>query len=1801
MKQIVYLSIAILGLMLIACGNQLEIKEFSPDKDVSRTQTFTVRLNEDICPPEMQNKWMTEEFMEFEPKIRGKYKWISANTFVFSPDTKLHPMQKYFGHLTDKALFGNAELVIGGDDAEFNTPDFRAETAEFYWANIPNQYYKANIQINAVFNYPVYADKIRNFITVKLNGTEVKSYKFTNPTETEKLSISIENVQQTDKEQEIELTIRKGAECIYGKKPMEADANYKYTLPAITQLEVSGSASGFDGANGWLEIAFTQAVKEEEFAKYISFNPQKSAEYLFMDNKVRISGQFENASNITVMLKKGLPGTVGGTLQEDFEQDFSFVNLAPSINFADSKGKYLKYSGERTLEVNAVNLDEVEIEVCRIYKNNLLYYLNQNDDSYYDEIYPQSAIYPDNYGKSLYKEVKVLKNEQNWLEKFQVNLNSSIQTNEKGLYLINVSSTQDRWISASKTLALTDIGIIAKKSGDELVVFANSIATTEPIAGVEISLISTNNQVILNGHTDDKGVATFRGTKKYIQDFVPRLIVAETKEDFNYIDLDRTNIETSRYDVAGTYEDNDTYSAYIYTERDLYRPAETAHISAIIRDKAMQPVQDLPLILKIISPNGGVFREFSTNVNKEGSFELAVDFPASSLTGIYRAELYTASGEFINSHILNIEDFVPDKIRVALKTNAENYKPSDKVSVAIDAEFLFGAKASGLRWTADFHLVQKEYTNDKYKDYSFKGKPSEYPYNQHYYTDGVLDDQGKGTAEYNIPSDAKCSGYIEGYAVISVFDLNGRTVTKSTRYKVFPNDNFAGIKMNGYYFGTKQNISAKTVLLSKLGELAPNKAITTKLVRYEWKTVLKKDYSEKFFYSSEEKQYIEWEKELTSATSPKDIKFAVEKSGKYELRIAEKNSENYSSAEFYAYSWSSSTAGSFETDKEGRIEIITDKEKYNTGDKAKILFTTPFNGKMLVTLERNGVEHYEYVNVENRSAELILPIEDKYLPNIYVSATLFKKHSIDKSTPFFVAHGYASLNVEKSSNKINVEIVSPNIIKPNTTAKISVKTGVANSYITLSAVDEGILQLYNFKTPDPYKYFYSKKALKTQSYDLYKYLLPEIARTSSSTGGGGEMDEADMNALVNSRSNPIKTKRFKPFSYWSGIVPTNSSGTANFSVNIPNINTEVRLMAVAYQGNKFGAADKYIKVFNDLIIEPEIPRFLSPNDDLIMPVTIINTTNSRQSVKLAVSATNALYLTSSNTSAITVEANSHTTVEFKVKAKNEIGEGQIRITAAGSSKSEEVVDIGVRPSNPFTTTTKSGIIYAGQTVNLQIPDSYYPKLVKANLVVSKLHATNYAGLLKKLIDYPHGCLEQTVSKAFPMLYMSDLAGLIAPTAFRNSNPIYYINEAINKVSSMQKWDGGLSYWENEYQTNSWASVYGAHFLVAAKQAKYQVNPKVLDNLLRFIAKNAKKPVTYDYAYYENSKRITKKIAAKEILYSLYVLALAGKPDLPTMNYYKAHKELLSNDSRYLLAAAFAYSGNLNTFHQLIPNQFTAEWNGRFTGYDFDSYIRSNAIMLSVLADLDPNNQQIPQLVKFLNTNAITQGKAESTQDLAFTLLALGKVAKGQEKSNINVDLYANGKKIKSSSNQDMSLSEDEFQFSSVSMKANGVGLNYYYLTIDGIPKSKAVDTDNNLKVRREFIDYRTKKPVSWQNIRQGQILACKISLTSPAQRIENIAITNLLPACFEIENPRLPEVHKATFTSPNQMTIRNLDIRDDRLTLFTDINANQTKEYYFLVRVVNRGNYSVPPISAEAMYAPSDYRSVSGTSYLSIK
>lgn len=1789
------LTAIILFLALTACNtNDVELVEFAPADstgEVGRFAKFEFAFNKDLAPEDKLGTWIDADYVKFEPPIQGKFKWETPSRLVFSPEVPLMPAQDYKATVNTSVLFEDGELDLEVEPITFHTQYFGAEKIEFFYTGIPNSNYQVTAKLNLHFNYEVDPNTVKDHIEIEREGESVEGFRVVTDGASKIIAIDLGDQKQVEKDQKYKVKVLPGLASSIKDVAMKEKQEFDFVLPRLTRLAVTSVSSGLEGERGWIKVYTTQKVSEEAIRKFVSVDPKVDYEVLISDNGFRMTGGFTPGGTVKMKIKKGMPGLYGGTLEFDFEQDLALADLQPQLRFTESKGKYLMRSGLKNMEVQATNVAEVEVEYYQVFTNNLLFYLYNNDYEYYYDDYDYGYYYGrdahvGNYGKFIHRDTVTIGDYENRLDKFNVNFADHIDQRFKGAYVVEVRDMDDRWRSDSRIVLMSDIGIIARKARDEILVFCNDLATNDPITGVEISVISSNNQTLATGKTDAQGVARIKDFANKSEDFTARLITAVKGDDFNYIDLRRNQIETSRFDVGGRAEPHELYDTYIYSERNLYRPGEKGHLTGMVRNRDMEIVKDIPVLLKIVDSRGRTINEFSKKLNEQGAFEQEFSLSATASTGEWEAEVYTGSKELMGSFRFSVEEFIPDKIRVTATGDKKELKPGQSLTIDVDAEYLFGAPAAQHSCEVDIRMQHSTYRSEKYPNFNFDNNA----YNQYYgndYFSITLDDDGKGKLSHQLPATMAAGGKLNGKAYVSVFDASGRTVNKNVSFTVDPREYYLGVKQDGYYYGVGNYAEVDVVAVNGKDKDISGFEAEVDVIRFEWRTVLKRNSSGRYRYVSEKKEIVEASgKKVKLNGGIGKFKHKITESGSYEVRVSKKGEDEYVKESFYAYGGARSTHTSFEVDREGHIDIIFDKEVYKPGDRAKVLFTTPFSGKLLVTIERDKVLSYKMIDVEKNSASISVPIGEMHLPNAYVTATLIRPHTANSSSPFFVAHGFASFKVEKKSNKLEPTIKAAEKVKPRTSQWITVNTGVQESdvFVTVALVDEGILQIKNFETPDPYGYMYAKRALSVDPYDIYEMLLPEVG--SSSPAGGDESGSAK-------RLNPVQAQRFKLLSYWSGIRRTNSSGQVKLKVDIPQFNGEARIMAVAYKDKRFGSASAPMKISDDVVMMPAVPRALSIGDTVDVPVALMNTTGKAGSVTVTMKVEGGMKIGTKATQTAKFSGTGTETVRFKVYAGNGVGVGKMKFTTSGLDKVSDEIEIAIRPTSPLVVEDGSGSIEAGKSKEIAIPTNFLASSQNTTVTVSKFPAVKMSKHLKYIVGYPHGCLEQTTSKAFPQLYFDDLAAALAVDDNTKGSPVYFVNEAIAKIRGMQRSNGSFNYWPGGYQGNWWGTVFAAHFLVEAKRAGYVVSEDMLSDLMAYLKREAAGKETYTYEYWSNGSWVGVLRAKKEVIYSLYVLALADQADLSLMNYYRGRLHLLTPDMRYMLAGSFALANDWAAFNDIMPGSFTPTKPKRQTGGSFDSEIRANAIMLNVLMDVNPNHPQVPQLVRHLDG---MMTRWQSTQDRVWAFLAMGKAAKKSANSSVTVQVMADGKVINTytPSMGTLKVTSDAMNGKKVTLKSSGSGEVYYYWSTEGIKTTahpKIKEEDQNLKVRRTYYD-RNGAQILNNSFQQGDLIVCKVTLTGGMQSVQNVVISDLIPAGFEIENPRLSTSADLGWIS-NNMYPDYMDVRDDRILLFTSSSMNYEKNYHYMLRVVSSGTFQLPPIGAEAMYDAS-YHSYHG-------
>ncbi len=1791
------------GIALASCSNfnALKVKKTNFVDEVLRAQNLVFTFNKELISDSgLKNKWDTTQYIRFEPAIRGKFMWTGKSELTFSPLGALLPATAYKAVLNEELVkYSKEKYSIDDEPVLFHTPYLIINTINTFWSlseEIANQ---VEVRCQVVFNNPVSPAKLKPLLKLRVGGKEMP-YRIITQNDAETIEIAFAYDTKSENIPKGEILIGKGLSCPGGNTATEDQLKSEFLIPSKERFTITATESGFNNGKGYIDVFTSLPVSAVGLSALISTDPALNIITELLSNGFRVKAEFLGSQTYTLKIKKGVKSLFGPELEDSYTTVISFSDPQPDISFTEHSAIYLSTRGERNLGVNIVNVSKIRVSVFKIFENNIQHYMRQGKDWEYDydeetQEYNDNYTwsFDENYGKPVMtKEIltRSLQKSGN-ISLLNLDLNDlNFSDSYKGLYLVKVEAADRKFIQDAQMLSLSDLGLIVKEGSADVMVFVNSLRDAKAVKGAKVDFISSNNQKVYSAVTDNNGVAVFKNAKQVAAGFRLSMVSARYENDFNFVLFDKTRVEKSRFDVGGKRTDNVNYDVFIYGDRDLYRPGDTAHINTIVRTPRWDVVQDIPIKIKLLAPNGREYINQRHQLNESGAAETQFVIPRQAMTGTYLVEVYAGNDVLLASRKISVEEFVPDRIKVTTKTNKAVYLPAETINLDILAENLYGTPAGGRRYETELRLKRKQLTSKALPDYSFNIESKNIPVLASIVQQGNTNAEGKAASILQSAS-YKDIGLLEGKIFTTVFDETGRPVNKLNVVEIPTQQVYFGIRYFDRWLSTRKSLNLQFAAVDRTGKIVPGAPAKIIILNYKYETVIEKDYG-RYRYVSQKKEKVVFTREMNIKGSGTMLPFVPTESGEYEVRIMTPGSENYVSRVFYAYGWGDTDFSSFEVSREGEVTITPDKAVYSAGDKAKLLFKAPFDGQLLVAIEQDDVLSYKFLDLFNKSASMVLTLTEDHLPNVYIDATAFRK-SGDMSIPLTVAHGVVSLKVDDVSAKLNVAISAPEKSRSGMKQTFTVKTS-PGAELTIAVVDEGILQITDYKSPDPYDWFYQKRALGVNSYDVYAFLYPEL-KQSSSTAGGEAFD-------LSRRINPLTGDRVKLISKWSGIRTANSSGECIFSIDIPQFSGALRIMAVAYKGRQFGSAEKTMKVADPVIISMSLPRFLSPDDDCAVAVSITNTTEKNSSASIQLSASGPLTVSGKNSASTSLKSGAEEVALFSVKADHGIGVATVTatVTALGE-KFTQKIDIPVRPAGGLTFITGSGSVQAGSNQSFKVSGDLYPLGVKSAVILSKSPAVEFAKNLDYLIRYPYGCLEQTVSTAFPQLYLADIARLFPSVSGRNFNQGgsmgYNVQQAVLKVEAMQLYNGGLSLWPQGGSADWWATAYAAHFLLEAKKAGFEVNKKVLDGTLKFLAQKVKEREMETYFYFENGVRKSRNIPRREILYSAYVLALAYNAPVSTMNYYKSLSTELSSEGRYLLASAFMLAGDVKSFRSVLPKAFGNEKAINEFGGSYASYLRDRSLALNALLEADPNNPQVNELLKSISAE-MKNARYYSTQETAFALLAIGKHARKAAASDITAQVSVDGKAAGNYSNKDLQLPV-EINNKTITIVTKGSGTLYYYYEMSGIKISpNLADEDNHLKVRRRFLD-RNGNQVNGNSFNQNDLVIVEITAQSETgTSVENVAITDLLPACFEIENSRLVAEREMDFMK-NRATPEYTDMRDDRISFFTTLTGTP-KIFYYTVRAVSKGTFIVGAVSADAMYN-GEYHSYAGSGIVSVK
>jgi uncharacterized protein YfaS (alpha-2-macroglobulin family) len=1758
----------------------VEVTSVDPLGQVDRKTNITIEFSRDMVAASQMNVASDSLAVVFKPGIPGQYKWISPRRLRFFPNLPLRPATEYTLEILPEICTQKEIYLEGERRFTFYTAPLQVEQCQLSAVPVNRKLSQIKIEFSLKFNDQVDPAGVQNFISLHTDkdatGDKLNFTRKTNAAD-ETLIFESEPFTLKEKKQYFSVRVARGLVGLGGQLGLTDDFTRSIQVGDGEPLKLITMYPTTSRTNHSIVIKFSTEIVAAEAKAFITIEPKIAFELQVQGRQVQLDGLFLPGQEYQVTLTKGLPAQNLTVLEKELSQVIFIENLEPNITYIDG-GFYLPRKGNRQVGVETINIEKIEIEIYQIFENNLVHLLNQQNpfnEYFYFDTYGARYL-----GKKLFSEEIKIQSRLNEPIQTAIDLSRFLDAERKGIFSVVVRDVEYRWRSASKAVILTDMGLMAHRAADELLVWAHSLTDLKPVAGAQLSLISVNNQLLDSGVTGPDGLLKITNLKEKIGEFEPLVLVAALGADLSFLQFHDCQIATSDFEVSGRLQLVDGYEAVLYPDRGVYRPGETVHLVSVVRDKNLAVPPSFPIRLEIVAPDNRIFQEMRGTVGAGGACEFNISFPNYAQTGKYLAKLMVSEQE-LGRVAFSVEEFIPDRIKVTLKTERDEYRTGESVPINVQAVNLFGPPASGRRAESVCEIQEIAFQPAKYQTYTFGDAEKTFDKMEIKLGTGVLDAEGKYQFTLALPENLLPASSLRGVITATVIEPGGRAVSIYKGIDIHPYPFYLGLRpqQEGYTEVGKES-RFEFVALDPAGNLRETRGLDVKIFNIVWQSILQRDENGSYGYVSE---FTENEIQIfkTDAVGGKGVvQFTPKNYGEYRIQIVDPTSQSSTSVNFYASGWGYAPWSMSHPD---RLEIEFDKKEYQVGETAKALIKAPFSGKLILCIEREKVFETREVTLTENTASIDLPVKESYQPNVYLTGTLIRSiKSLEKHAPVR-AFGTAPLMVNCQSQQLPVEIKAVSEMRPRNVLEVEVAVPgtSADAFLTLAAVDEGICQLTDFQTPDLFAFFYAKRRLQVEAFDFYNYILPEFTSETSSSSAGDRLDGVRRKHLT-----PVDASRVKPVALWAGLIHLGSRGRTKIKLDIPEFNGKLRLMAVAFDGANFGNASQHVTVRDPIVLTPTFPRFVAPKDSFRIPVQVFNGTGKPADFQVTLKVTGAARINNPTTN-LSVPDKGEATAIFQVAAQEGMGTLKFSVTAEGNGESVKTErEIPLRPPVPLVSQTGSGVV-TSKPVQLQIPANWLPGTETYQLTTSGFPTMQFGGSLQYLLRYPYGCIEQTTSQVFPLLYFKEMALAAEPKMFTNSTVEYFLEEGIQRISNMQLASGGFAYWPGGAEPNAWGSIYVAHFLVEARKAGFSIPNRVYDKALGYLN---------DPGFSKNEFFYTNDLRT----YALYVLSAAGQPDKSSMIYLKNNvlKEM-SASNKYLLAGAFGLSGDLKTAQELLPVTIQPQSLPRETGGIFNSSVRTNAIILNVLAELFPQNPSVPVLAKWL-ADEVKSGHWGNTQENAWALLALGKALKKNPQAQFTGKILVDQKKYGEFGAESKTVTGAELGGKKIELVLEGTGPAYFYWQAEGIPRDLNIEeSDHGLSVRRVLLN-RDGKPLDYQQIQQGDLVVAQISMTALDKPLENVIVADLLPAGLEIENPRLESRADVAWIKDQAFLPDYMDIRDDRLILFITLPERSEQKFYYALRAVTAGQFTLPPIKAEAMYDPV-YRSVASSGVVRVR
>lgn len=1542
------------------------------------------------------------------------------------------------------------------------------------------------------------------------------------------------------------------------------------------------------------------ATGDVKYGDFIKLEPDAKVALRTVDDRLCIAG-LTYGQDYKVTLRAGFPGRDGQKLAA--EQDVTVaLGARPAVVTLPGRGYILPRGSSAGLPITTINVSKVSVAVYRVNERGIDRFAGGR---YYESTFPGSEPITEAWslrgwlngqnGTKQWSGTMEVRNVPNQAVVTAFPIRETIKDWKPGAYFVvawnSVKPPSRDYDDDEETsggavgmwVVDTDIGLTSFTGEDGLSVFARSLQTAQPMAGLELTLLSRGNEPIAKAVTGADGRAVFAaGLLKGRGAAAAVSVMAQdaAKEDFSRLELTKSAFDLSDRGVDGRPQPGPV-DAFLYTERGVYRPGETVQLMALMRDDAANALANLPVTVIVRRPDGSEFNRFTHALNASGAVYQAIEIPKSSRRGRWSAAAHIdPKGAPVGRVEFSVEDFVPEKLKVEMTPQDPILRPGQPSSFAISADFLYGAPAADLAVEGDMRVTVDDQPFPAFAKYRFGPEADREKFEPPFIELKGPDTDLAGKSRLEWLGDKVPDTVLPLSARIQarVFEPGGGRATRTDKtVPVRTREIYLGIAptFEGRYSREGTDTEFDLVALDATGKQIARPSVEYQIERivysYQWYQV----DGRWRWQSIDTTRLITADKLTLKADQPTRISQRLGW-GQHRLTVVDNEMNTTTSITFYV-GWYGGNGRAEEAPD--TLRVASDKQNYAPGEKARLRIEAPFAGEALVAIATDRIVSTQAVAVPAGGTTVEIPVRAEWGPGAYALVTAWRPLAAPAERTPTRAIGTVWLGLNPALRTLGIQIGTPEKVTPRQRIEVPVK--VANlaggeAFVTLAAVDEGILQLTRYKTPNPANYYFGKRALGVAMRDDYGRLLDTRADDLGRIRTGG--DAGDIGGL-----DIVPTRTVALF---SGPVKLDDKGEAKISLDIPDFIGQLRLMAVAYDKGRVGSADQRLFVRDAVSADVVLPRFLAPKDLGRVALSLHNVDGQAGDYRVTLEASGSVSLERPVVETRRLATNQRELLTWPLRARDAgFGKVAVSVQGPGNFNVRREWDIQVRPAQ--TPSAVDTVVRLGPgneaTVDRNVTAGFAAGTSQVGASLTRIPGIDVAGLLRALDKYPYGCVEQTTSRALPLLYYNDVALLgYGPTDPRINDRV---QEAIYRIADMQLGDGSFGMW-GPYSTPAaeWLQTYVLDFLVRANQRQMAVPSASLQRGLTWL------------------NRTADKFSPNAQAYAWYVLSKAGFADPGRVRYFQDTKaaEIRGGVSWAMLAAALTQVGEPGRA-RLAFAMARRHIDERDPSDYYGSPLRNRAALITLAAEAG-GREALTEITSLVGERLTASIDLTTTQEQAWLVLAARAMSGGTELA-YSVD----GQQRKANA-EPVVINPD------AATVARGLRLRndtdrpiWMQVTARGVPLDPQPAARAGLSVEREFLSLRGE-PVDLEKVRQNDRIVVSISGRNLEGGYHEVALLDLLPAGFEIEAVLNEETVKSFPFLPKITETRIAEARDDRFfaafnlgnrpyRMWWDSSGKYGNSYHvaYIARAVTPGRFALPATNVSDMYAPRIYgRTVMG-------